>query len=104
MPTKNSNRLTAQDEKELAALRAMRDDEIDLSDAPESSRWSLGVRGRFYKPLKQQLSLRLDADVVEWFKRSGAGAKGYQSRINTALRDYIEAQERQKRRRATKPA
>jgi len=42
--------------------------------------------------------------VVEWFKRSGADAKGYQSRINKALRDYIEAQEQRKRRRATKPA
>jgi uncharacterized protein (DUF4415 family) len=98
MRTGHSKKLTDEDEKELAALREMRDDEIDLSDAPEVSPSTRGVRGRFYKPVKQHLSLRIDADVVDWFKHSGDDVRGYQSRINKALRDYMEAQEQRKRR------
>lgn len=41
-----------------------------------------------YRPVKQQLSLRLDADVVAWFKDAG---DGYQTRINRALREYVES-------------
>jgi uncharacterized protein (DUF4415 family) len=44
------------------------------------------VRGAFYRPIKHPLSLRLDADVIAWFQRQG---QGYQTRINSALREYI---------------
>jgi uncharacterized protein (DUF4415 family) len=44
------------------------------------------VVGRFYKPIKQRLTIRLDSDVVEWFKRNNLH---YQSAINKALREYI---------------
>ena len=40
-------------------------------------------RGKFYRPLKQQLTVRIDADVVAWLKGQG---KGYQSRLNQILR------------------
>ena len=46
------------------------------------------VRGALYRPLKQPVTMRLDADVVAWFK-AHADAKGYQTRINAALREYI---------------
>jgi uncharacterized protein (DUF4415 family) len=45
------------------------------------------VRGAFYRPVKKPVSLRLDADIVDWFQRQGTG---YQTRINAVLRDYVE--------------
>ena len=43
----------------------------------------MGEIGRLYKPIKQPVTLRLDADVLAWFKKRG---RGYQTRINGALR------------------
>ena len=57
-------------------------------------------RGMFYRPLKQELTLRLDTDVVAWFRRRETGEEGYQTRINRALREYVEGQERKGRRSA----
>ena len=82
---------TASQKRELKALAAMKDEAIDFSDIPEQLDWSGAKRGRFYKPVKQQLTLRLDADLVHWFKKNGTG---YQTRINTALRDYVKKQGR----------
>ena len=45
---------------------------------------------KMYKPLKKPVTLRLDADVVAWFKKKG---RGYQTRINRALRTFIESGE-----------
>jgi uncharacterized protein (DUF4415 family) len=71
--------------KELAALAKRPDELIDCSDLPEltSDFWQGAEVGKFYKPLKQQLTVRLDADVVGWLKGAGSG---YQTRINTILR------------------
>jgi uncharacterized protein (DUF4415 family) len=44
------------------------------------------VRGKFYRPLKTQASVRIDADVMEWLKRPG---KGYQTRLNAILREAM---------------
>jgi uncharacterized protein (DUF4415 family) len=72
--------------KELAALKELSDDDIDFSDIPETSfaDWQNAVRGRFYRPVKKQLTVRIDADVLEWLKASGS--KGYQQRLNQILR------------------
>ena len=78
---------------EAEMLAAMPDDDIDLTDMPEVGDWSKAERGRFYRPVKQQLTLRLDADVVEWFKANTPGG-GYQTRINQALRHYVTDQRR----------
>jgi uncharacterized protein (DUF4415 family) len=83
--------LTEAQRAELVRLAAMRDEDIDLSDMPEKLDWTNAERGKFYRPVKQQLTLRLDADVVHWFKTQGGG---YQTRINQALRDYVEAKAR----------
>ncbi|WP_374944489.1 BrnA antitoxin family protein [Sphingomonas sp.] len=88
----NPTPLTDSQRAELEALAAMPDDAIDLSDMPEVTDFSGWTRGRFYKPVKQQLTLRLDADVVHWFKTHAHGG-GYQTRMNQALRDYVEAQQ-----------
>ena len=78
---------------ESQRLAAMPDDTIDLTDMPEKLDWTNAERGKFYRPVKQQLTLRLDADVVHWFKTQAKGG-GYQTRINQALRRYVEAQTR----------
>ena len=77
--------LTEEDRARLRALAARPDSEIDLSDAPEMTdeEWKNAERGHFYRPVKQQITARVDADVLEWLKGQG---KGYQSRINAILR------------------
>ncbi len=82
----NPEALTPELQAELDALAAMPESEIDTSDMPPIADWSHAVRGAFYRPIKRPLSLRLDADVVDWFQRQG---QGYQTRINAALREYI---------------
>jgi len=87
--------LTDSQKAELETLAAMPDSEIDTSDIPELSdeAWLSGVR-KHYRPLKQQLTLRLDSDLVAWFKRQANGKRGYQSDINSALREYVMSKER----------
>jgi uncharacterized protein (DUF4415 family) len=67
---------------ELKALASLPDAAVDTSDAPELPDWSGAKRGLFYRPVKQQLTLRLDADVVAWFKSHATEGAGYQTRIN----------------------
>jgi len=57
--------LTPRQKRELEALAALPDDQIDTSDIPElpADAWEAAVRGRFYRPVKQAVSMRLDADV-----------------------------------------
>ncbi|MDE1987962.1 MAG: BrnA antitoxin family protein [Alphaproteobacteria bacterium] len=87
---------TAQQRKELAALAKLPDDKIDTRDMPEVRDWSYAKRGLFYRPLKQQLTLRLDADVVAWFR--ARAPKGYQTDINRALREHVEKIEQKRQR------
>jgi len=69
----------------LRKLAARPDSEIDTSDIPEltAEQWKNAVRGRFYRPIKRQITARIDADVLDWLKSHG---RGYQSRINAILR------------------
>jgi uncharacterized protein (DUF4415 family) len=83
---------------ELKSLADLPDAAIDTSDVPEVLDWSGAKRGLFYRPIKQQLTLRLDADVVAWFRQHTATDEGYQTRINRALREYVLGQERRGRR------
>jgi len=77
-------RLTAEERKRLKKLAARPDREIDFSDIPEIREIpSDAVIGKFYKPKKASMTIRVDADVLEWLKASG---KGYQTRINEYLR------------------
>lgn len=71
---------------ELAVIDAMTDDEIDFSDAPEVTDFSGFKRGLFYRPAKQSVTIRLDCDVVAWFK---AAEPKYQTAVNRVLRDYM---------------
>jgi uncharacterized protein (DUF4415 family) len=78
-------RLTEADRVHLLALAAQPDSEIDFSDIPEltDEQWKRAERGRFYRPVKRQITARVDADVLDWLKSQGAG---YQSRLNAILR------------------
>jgi len=89
--------LTRKQKAELRALAALPDEAIDTSDIPELTEefWKGAKRGVFYRPVKQQLTLRLDADLVSWFKGRVRGGRGYQTAINRALREYVD--ERRKR-------
>ena len=82
--------LTTRQKRELAALAALPDDQIDTSDIPElpPGAWKNAIRGRFYRPIKQAVSMRLDADVIAWLKKRG---KGYQTRVNSILRQTMLA-------------
>jgi len=77
--------LTEAQRANLKALAARPDSEIDTSDIPEltDEQWKNAKRGHFYRPVKRQITARVDADVLEWLKAQG---KGYQSRINAILR------------------
>jgi uncharacterized protein (DUF4415 family) len=100
MPTKESNtvkrtldlnkppRLSAEQKARLDAVAAMPDEQIDYSDAPSlpDAVWMKAAAELPYT--KQQITLRLDAEVLDYFKHTG---KRYQSRINAVLRSYVEA-------------
>jgi uncharacterized protein (DUF4415 family) len=85
-----SSSLTAAQRAELKALAARRDGQIDTRSIPEVRDWSAAKRGLFYRPLKQQLTLRIDADVIAWFKNRAREGKRYQTNINHALREYMK--------------
>jgi uncharacterized protein (DUF4415 family) len=93
-----SKRLTRGQLAELKSLAVLPDDAIDTSDSPEVLDWTGAKRGLFYRPVKQQLTLRIDADVIAWFKNHITSTEGYQTRINRALREYVEGQVRNNRR------
>jgi uncharacterized protein (DUF4415 family) len=67
----------------------MPEEEIDTRDMPEVRDWSGARRGVLYRPVKRQITLRIDADVIEWFKSRAHEGEGYQTNINRALREYI---------------
>lgn len=89
--------LTKAQRDHLAKLATLPDDRIDTSDIPEltDEQLNAGVRGRFYRPVKQQITARVDSDVLDWLKSQG---KGYQVRINAILRREMLASLKQKRR------
>lgn len=84
-----SEHLTPEQAAELAALAALPDESIDTRDIPEQRDWRGAERGLFFHSVKQQLTLRLDADLIAWFKARAPGGRGYQTGINNALRAYV---------------
>jgi uncharacterized protein (DUF4415 family) len=82
--------LTDEEQQAWKELQEMRDQDIDYSDIPPLPRtgWRR-VSDLVPAENKQQITLRLDADVIEFFRSTG---RRYQSRINAALRDYVNTQ------------
>lgn len=79
------------DQTDWKRVHAMKDEDIDFSDIPEITpeKFARAVLRRNFKPIppKRQLTLRVDSDVVDWYKKQG---RGYQTRINSLLRAYME--------------
>jgi len=85
---------------ELAKLKQMPDSEIDFSDLPELTEkfWQNAVPNPFYRPVKKQITLRIDADILAWLRQQGPD--GYQSRLNALLRSVMLRDLEAKRKRA----
>lgn len=81
-------KLTAAQKKDIAAVAAKTDTTIDFSEMPEVRDWTGAEIGRFYRPPKRSVTMRLDSDVLEWLKSYGPG---YQTKANGLLRHAMEA-------------
>lgn len=107
MPTKESNivkrtldlgqppRLSDEQKARLDAVASMPDEQIDYSDAPGMPE-AVWMKAAELPRAKQQITLRIDAEVLEFFKHTG---KRYQSRINAVLCSYVEAHKARQRAR-----
>ena len=71
---------------ELQRLAAIPDKDIDTSDIPQITDWSGAEIGKFYRPVQQQVTMRINADVLAWFKGQG---ETYQTAVNKALREHM---------------
>ncbi len=90
MNKKGTSKESLIDHTDYKRLAAMRDEDIDFTDNPEvpAEMFARGIVRRGLKPIprKKQLTLRVDDDVVDWYKNQG---RGYQTRINALLRAYM---------------
>jgi len=91
--------MTSARKRRLGRVAAQPDSQIDFSEIPPLTEkfWKNAVRNPWYRPRKQQVTLRIDADVLAWLRRDG---KGYQSRLNSVLRNAMLAQLRGKKKSA----
>ncbi len=87
---KDITKLSPEVQEQMRTLEALPDDRIDTTDAPEILDWSDARRGVFYRPVKKQITLRLDADIIAWFKARARDGRGYQTDINGALRKHVQ--------------
>ena len=92
--------MTAVQKRRLDKLAQQPDSEIDYSDIPPATEkfWQNAVRNPFYKPVKKQVTVRIDADILAWLRQQGSD--GYQSRLNATLRKVMLEDLQEKRRRA----
>lgn len=82
--------LPPDNQSRVRALEALPDDQIDTTDVPQILDWSDARRGVLYRPVKQQITLRLDADIIAWFRAHARDGRGYQTDINGALREHVQ--------------
>ena len=84
--------ITSTEREELLALSKANTDAIDFSDIPllPEDAFDNAVRGRFYRPTKQQLTLRIDKPTLDWFRTNAP--TGYQTDINRVLGEYVAKQ------------
>src|SRR5467141_1072576 len=84
-PTKGEpmRKLTKEQKRDIRAIAAKRDKDIDFSDAPAVVDWTGAEIGKFYRPTKKPVTMRLDSDVIAWLKADG---RGYQTKANGLLR------------------
>jgi uncharacterized protein (DUF4415 family) len=80
-------KVTKRQAREIEALKRLKEEEINLTDIPPVRNWNKAVIGKFYRPIKESLTIRVDADVLARLRTQG---KGYQTRINAWLRQAVE--------------
>jgi uncharacterized protein (DUF4415 family) len=80
--------LTEKQRAEIERLKAVRDEDIDLSDMPELTEefWKNAIRRQLFKPTKTSTTVRIDSDVLAWLKSFG---RGHQTRLNAILREAM---------------
>ncbi len=81
-----SNKPLTERQARLARLVALPDTAIDTSDIPEVPDWSDAIPGTMFRPRKMAVTIRLDADLIAFFKARGGR---YQTEINRALREWV---------------
>jgi len=86
-------KLSKRQKKQIAAIAAKKDADIDLTDMPEVLDWSKAEIGKFYRPPKKPVTIRLDTDVIDWLKSYG---RGYQTKTNMLLRHAMKSSVRTK--------
>jgi uncharacterized protein (DUF4415 family) len=79
-------KLTKQQKRDIRVIAGKRDKEIDFSDAAPVLDWSGAETGKFYRPKKKPVTMRLDSDVIAWLKAEG---RGYQTKANWLLRQAM---------------
>jgi uncharacterized protein (DUF4415 family) len=79
-------KLTKEQKRDIRAVAARRDQDIDFSDVRPVLDWSGAEIGKFYRPKKKAVTMRLDCDVIAWLK---AGGRGYQTKANWLLRNAM---------------
>ena len=75
---------------QIQALEDLPEDQIDTTDTPEILDWPDARRGVFYRPAKQQITLKIDSDIIAWFKANARDDRGHQTDINGALREHVQ--------------
>jgi uncharacterized protein (DUF4415 family) len=85
--------LTSEQLERLKSLETVPDEAIDFSDIPDNNDgYGPPIRSPHYRPVKRQVTLRLDAGTLDWFKRQTP--RGYQTDINRVLAEYVAAQQK----------
>ena len=79
-------KLTKEQKRDIRTIAAKRDEDIDFSDTPTVVDWSRAEIGKFYRPTKKPVTIRLDSDVIAWLKADG---RGYQTKANWLLRQAM---------------
>ncbi|PYP91270.1 MAG: hypothetical protein DMG65_08315 [Candidatus Angelobacter sp. Gp1-AA117] len=76
-------KLTKTQRRQIQTIAAKKDEDINFSDIPEIVDWSGAEIGKFYRPPKKAVTIRLDMDIIDWLKADGPG---YQTKVNWLLR------------------
>jgi uncharacterized protein (DUF4415 family) len=76
-------KLTKRQKRDVRAIATKRDEDIDFSDAPPVLDWTGAEIGKFYRPVKKAVTMRLDSDIIAWLKADGCS---YRTKANSLLR------------------
>jgi len=79
-------KLTKEQKRDIQAIAGKRDEDIDFSEVPPVLDWTEAEIGKFYRPKKKPVTMRLDSDVIAWLKADG---RGYQTKANWLLRSAM---------------